>query len=151
MKIADFFKEDLVVNNLDIDNKKDVINYLSYLLEEKGYGKKSKIINKLFWKREKEFSTGIGSAIAIPHLRNKVMNDSVVSFIKLKKPIEWESLDNKPVSYIFAIAIDDKESGKHMEILSSLSRLFMNDKFQKDISKVTDYKSLIKLLNTIKK
>jgi len=146
MKLEELFNKELCIFDFDAKDKSDALLKISNLLVEKSFGKKSKKINKLFLKREKEFSTGIGESIAIPHIRDDVMTKSIVSFYKLKEEIEWISLDDKPVKYIFAISSTKENGSDHMEILANLSMKFIDDDFQKNISKVKDFAGLMKLL-----
>ena len=142
MKVHDFFKEEISIFNFEAKNKNDALKKISFLLEEKGFGKNKNKIYKLFLKREKEFSTGIGSGFAIPHLKDEIMNENVVLFAKLNSKIKWKSLDDKPVEYIFAIAVGKGQSDDHMVILSDLSRKFMKPEFKEAISKVGTFSDL---------
>lgn len=147
MKIKDFFKEDLVFINKSFANKDDCLKNLANILVTKKYAKDKNKIYELALKRENEFSTGIGNAIAIPHIRDDVMTKSVVTFVKTKD-LDWKSMDNVPVKFIFFISMSKSDGeSSHLEAIAELSQLFMDEKFVEELDKVKDYKTLITLLN----
>lgn len=146
MDIKAFFKSDLVLINKTYDSKNAALTDFSSLLEKLKYAKNSHQVLDLALKREGEFSTGIGNKIAIPHIRDDVMNDSVVLFAKVS-PLEWESLDNQKVEYIFFIAMNSATGAtSHLEVIAALSRLFMKQEFINLLPTINSYETLISLL-----
>ncbi|MDE5841719.1 MAG: fructose-specific PTS transporter subunit EIIC, partial [Malacoplasma sp.] len=142
-----FFKKDLVIANKKFKSKIEALTFFAKLLERKKYAKNySKVLDKVL-EREDQFSTGIGNKIAIPHIRDDVMNQSVILFASVE-PLEWNSIDSIKVEKIFFIAMSNKEgTNSHMDVIANLSRLFMNQEFVKDLNLVKDYQSLINLLD----
>ncbi|MGL5246446.1 MAG: fructose-specific PTS transporter subunit EIIC [Mycoplasmoidaceae bacterium] len=140
---SNFFKKDLVILNKNLKSKDECLEFFAKILKDKGYGKSSKTILSKALEREGQFSTGIGEHIAIPHIRDDVMKEPVILFAKVND-IDWGSVDNKKVKYIFFICMNKQEGeNSHMNIIASLSKLFLNEKFVKDLDNVKDYKSLI--------
>ncbi|MGL4616656.1 MAG: fructose-specific PTS transporter subunit EIIC [Mycoplasmoidaceae bacterium] len=138
-----FFKKDLVIVNNKLKTKNECLEFFAKILNDKGYGKNSKIILQNALEREEQFSTGIGEYIAIPHIRDDVMKEPVILFAKVND-VDWGSVDNKKVKYIFFICMNKKDGeNSHMNIIANLSKLFLNEKFIQDLSNVKDYKSLI--------
>lgn len=84
MQTNEFFKKDLIVSNLEFKDKKEVLTYFAKLLVEKKYAKNYKTVLEKALDRENQFSTGIGSGLAIPHIRDDVMNQSVILFANIK-------------------------------------------------------------------
>lgn len=146
MNLNSFFKKDLIIINKKYSSKEDALKDFAKILETKKYAKNYKKVLEKVLDREKEFSTGIGNEIAVPHIRDDVMNKSVILFSKIA-PLNWNSIDNKDVKIIFFIALskNDGES-KHLDIISNLSRLFMDQNFCKEIQAISDYNSLISTL-----
>lgn len=142
----EFFKKDLVLINKTYSNKKDALKNFAKILVENNYATNADIVLEMALKREKENSTGIGEEIAIPHIRDNVMNKSVILFAKVK-PLNWDSIDNKKVKFIFFIALNPKNSSSHMEVLASLMKLFMNADFKNELENVSSYEELKKLIN----
>ncbi|UUD37052.1 PTS system protein [Mycoplasmopsis californica] len=146
MNIKEFFRKDLVIVNKSFKNKDACLKYLAKHLVSKNYAKNEETVLDLALKREKEFSTGIGNAIAIPHIRDDVMNESVVTFVKTDA-LDWKSNDNEKVKFVFFITMSKKDGeSSHLEAIQQLSTLFMNENFVKELELVDSYDSLIKLL-----
>lgn len=139
-----FFSEELMILDRRFKTKKEALKVLSTLIVEKKFGTNKDAILEAALKREKEFSTGIGNKIAIPHIRINKISKSVVLYARVE-PLEWGSSDKQKVEHIFYIAISDKDSELHMEIISALSKKFMNPLFVKQLEKIKDYKGFIKL------
>ena len=79
--------------------------------------------------REKESTTGVGNGIAIPHGRCKTVDKAGLAAIVLNKPVEYEALDNKPVELLFLIAAPEDKGNVHLEILSKLAMMLMDQEF----------------------
>ncbi len=142
-----FFKKDLVITNKKFKSKNEALKFFAKLLETKKYAKDYNTVFDKVLERENQFSTGIGNKIAIPHIRDDVMNESVILFATVE-PLEWNSVDNIKVQKIFFIAMSNKEgTNSHMDVIANLSRLFMNQEFVKDLDLVKNYQSLISLLD----
>lgn len=147
MKIKYFFRDNLVFIDKTFKNKDDCLKKLAKVLVTKKYASDETKVYELALKREKEFSTGIGNAIAIPHIRDDVMKESVVTFVKTKD-LDWQSMDNVPVKFIFFISMSKKDGeSSHLEAIAELSQLFMDENFVKELNKVASYKDLIELLD----
>ncbi|MFB3844854.1 MAG: PTS sugar transporter subunit IIA [Candidatus Cloacimonadaceae bacterium] len=71
--------------------------------------------------REEIMSTGIGKEVAIPHARDLVVNQIKIAVCLLKKPLDFQSMDNKPVKIVFMIAVPQNSNTAYMMILRSLS------------------------------
>ena len=147
IKTNQFFKKDLVITNKKFKSKNEALEFFAKILEEKKYAKNFQTVLDKSLERENQFSTGIGNKIAIPHIRDDVMNQSVILFASIE-PLEWNSVDNLKVEKIFFIAMSNEDgSNSHMDVITNLSRLFMNQDFVKDLNLIKDYQSLINLLD----
>ena len=82
------FKEDLFFANLDLDNKDEIIEYLSKTMYEKGYIDKEAASS--FKERENMSSTEIGNKVSIPHLIKGKVNEESIAIAILKNPINWD-------------------------------------------------------------
>lgn len=122
MNLLEILDQDLIDMELEANNKDDVIKALSKMLYKKGNIKNLDEFIKAVYEREAIGETGMGNHIAIPHgLTNEVLKASV-AIGKVKKPVEWESLDDEPVELIFLIAASTNELEKtHLQMLSQLA------------------------------
>ncbi|ATZ18537.1 PTS system, fructose-specific IIABC component [Williamsoniiplasma somnilux] len=145
MKLIDLFKSKSSFFNKDLKSKKEVIDFLADNLLNQKIIKSKAEFTKAILAREKQDSTGIGDGIAIPHALNKTVLDATVAFVSLKKPIEWGSLDNKPVDLIFMIATNGTDGEEHLVALSQLSTHLMKSEKQAQLRKTktfTEFKAI---------
>lgn len=124
--------KNLIVVDLDTNDKYDAINKLIALVEkEKKVESKDKFMECVL-QREKEFSTGIGSGIAIPHGKSDTVREAIIAFAKLKKPIEWGAIDSGTVDLLFLLGVpENNKDNLHLRILAQLSRKLMDEEFVK--------------------
>ncbi|MBD5422923.1 MAG: PTS transporter subunit EIIA [Mycoplasma sp.] len=150
MNFNEFFKNDLIVLDKSYSSKEKALESFAKILVDKGYASDKKRVVEMAMKREAESSTGIGEGIAIPHIRDDVMKESVIFFARVNS-MDWDSLDGQPVNYVFFIALNPTSSGSHVEILAALMKLFMNEQFKKELEKVKTIPALVKLMNKFNK
>ncbi len=81
--------------------------------------------------REKIRTTGIGQRLAIPHCKTGLCGDRLLVAIgKPAKPIDFESIDKKPVELIILLASPPDRTSDHIQVLASVSRLMLQDDFR---------------------
>ena len=83
--------------------------------------------------REKLGSTAIGNKIAIPHARSKDVIHPLCAFISLQKGIDFNSIDNKPIQYVFGLIIPEEQNEEYLQILAWISKLCSTPEFIKII------------------
>ena len=79
--------------------------------------------------REEEGTTGIGEGIAIPHCKSKAVSKPGLAAMVVPDGVEYEALDGAPVNLLFLIAAPDTKENVHLDVLSKLSVLLMNEDF----------------------
>jgi len=77
--------------------------------------------------REKMGSTGIGNGIAIPHARMKSSDEAIAVLMQCDEPVEFDSIDNRPVDLLFALLVPDAQCKEHLKTLSCMAEK-LNDK-----------------------
>lgn len=148
MKIKSFFhKMDTIFLDKEFSSKDEALKFLSTELELKGYGKDKYAIFNQFKIREQQDSTGVGEGIAIPHLRDDSIDESTLMFARVK-PLDWDSIDNKKVTYIFAIAMS-KQDGEtsHLDVIAKLSKLLINSNFIESLSLIRNKEEFVKTID----
>ena len=78
--------------------------------------------------REATRTTGIGSGLAIPHGKSNGATKLVMAIAKPEKPIDFQSLDGRPVTIIWMLISPPDQSGVHIKALAAISRLMSSDK-----------------------
>ena len=76
--------------------------------------------------REQLGSTGIGGGVALPHGRVKGLKAAVGAFCTLRDKLDYDAIDQKPVSMVFALLVPEEASDEHLKILAELAGLFSN-------------------------
>ncbi|VEU59214.1 PTS fructose transporter subunit IIABC [Mesomycoplasma neurolyticum] len=146
MKLIDFLKnEKLIFINNNFLNKNEVLHFISKKLVEVKYANDDKKIYNLFEEREKT-STAIGDEFAIPHILTNQLTTSTIIFLKTNA-IDWQAFDEQNVKYIFAIALKQNDSSKHIEILQKLSKILMNPNFKKEIKEIKNTNEFLDIIN----
>ena len=126
MKITDILKKEFIINNLVSADKASVLEELSFFLKSKGLvSDKENLLNALM-EREKLGSTGIGENVAIPHAKSSEIDQIITIFGRSIKGVEFDSLDKKPVHFIYLVLAPAKSSGQHLKVLARISRLLKN-------------------------
>ncbi|EHK7541586.1 PTS IIA-like nitrogen regulatory protein PtsN [Vibrio cholerae] len=77
--------------------------------------------------REKMGSTGIGNGIAIPHARMPDSENAVAVLLQCEEPIEFDSIDNRPVDLLFALLVPEDQCKEHLKTLACMAER-LNDK-----------------------
>ena len=83
--------------------------------------------------REEESTTGIGDGIAIPHGKCDAVTRPGLAAMVVREGVEFDALDGEPVNLIFLIAAPNTEDNVHLDVLSKLSVLLMDEKFVEDL------------------
>ena len=143
MKISEILEEKLVVPNLAGSTKDEVINSMIDIL-----GQSPKVLDKekvrsAILEREKIMSTGVGNGFAIPHGKTEAVSDIVAAFGITAQPIDYQSLDEKPVRLIFLLVGKDNLVGPHIKLLSRISRLMSKEQFRTRLLETQSPKEII--------
>ena len=129
MKITDLLSIDSIEIGSSYKDKDELLKNAVKLMCRSGIINNEKEYLNSVLEREKESTTGVGNGIAIPHGRCKAVDKAGLAAIVLNKPVEYEALDNKPVELLFLIAAPEDKGNVHLEILSKLAMMLMDQEF----------------------
>lgn len=132
--------------NSSVTTKEGALKFIASLAEEMGIVKSSKAYFKGLKKREKEVTTGFKDGVAIPHSKHKTVLKPSLLLVKFMNPIEWESMDDKPVHIAFALAIPEGENQEHLKVLSTISRSLIDDSFTQSILNANSKEDMYQLV-----
>jgi len=144
MKVTDILTENFIIVELHSNQKIGAINEL---LELFNYDDRVLDFEKMkvsVLEREKIMSTGVGKGFAIPHGKTSGVKEILAAFGKSTKPIEYDSLDGKPVQLIFLLIGRENMVSAHIKLLSRISRMMNKDEFRQ---KLIDAKSNAEILD----
>ncbi|MHC4114404.1 MAG: PTS sugar transporter subunit IIA [Planctomycetota bacterium] len=131
---------------LEGKDKESVITELVDLLDtEKLLQDKIVVLNAVFM-REKTRSTGIGSGIAIPHGKCSAVKELVMSIGIASEPIDFASVDGKPVRIILLLVSPASQTGPHIQALAKISKLMLDETFKKSLEEVKSAEEAYELL-----
>jgi len=146
MKISDILKENCIIENLAADDKEGALSEVSLFLERQGAIQDHGKLLQALLDREQLGSTGIGDNMAIPHAKLEGIEQIVTVFARSLKGIDFQSLDRKPVHFIFLLLAPPASTGLHLKALAKIARLFKNPSLRENILKAENAGAIHSLL-----
>lgn len=147
MKIIDLINKDAIDLNVEASKKEEVIQKAVELMSHNGNITNKDEYLKLVIKREEEGSTGIGEEIAIPHGKGDSISSPGIAAMVIPNGVDFNSLDGKPIKLLFLIAAPDTKDNVHLEVLSRLSTLLMDEKFRKELIEAKSKEEFLNIIN----
>ena len=130
MRLSDILKPTNIRVAIPAMTKLDVIGELVNLLAANGdIGDPKKVLDSVL-EREGTRTTGIGNGLAIPHGKSAGCDHLVMAIGKPEKPIDFHSIDGRPVTIVWMLISPPDQSGMHIKALAAISRLMTGDKFR---------------------
>lgn len=99
--------------------------------------------------RERLGSTGIGDGIAIPHCRFKTAGATIGALMTLATPIEFDSVDSRPVDIIFAMLVPENAENEHLQTLAMLAERLQNPSFVESLRRAENGDDLYRAAITV--
>lgn len=147
MKITDLIKKEAIDLKVKASKKEEIIQKAVELMTKNGNINNQEEYLKLVKKREEEGSTGIGEGIAIPHGKGDCISAPGVAAMVIPDGVNFESLDGKPVKLLFLIAAPNNKENVHLEVLSRLSTLLMDEKFRKRLREAKSEEEFLTIID----
>ncbi|MED4654884.1 PTS fructose transporter subunit IIABC [Bacillus pseudomycoides] len=147
MKITELLKRDTVIMDLTASAKEAVIDELVEKLEKAGRLNSQEEFKEAILQREMQSTTGIGEGIAIPHAKTKAVKQPAICFGRSVSGVNYESLDGQPAHLFFMIAASEGANNTHLETLSRLSTLLMDEGFRKQLLEAKSEEELLHLFD----
>ena len=148
MRVRDLLSPSCIDLNGTASSKTNAIEKMVDLMEKRGNLTDKEVYKKGVFAREEESTTGIGEGIAIPHCKSDSVKEPGLAAMVLPEGVEYDALDGDPVNLIFLIAAPNTKDNVHLDVLSRLSTLLMDEKFVSDLRAA---KSPEEFLNIIEK
>ena len=133
MRIRDLLAAESIELNGSATDKKDVLNKMVDLMAKSGKIADVETYRAGVFAREEEGTTGIGEGIAIPHCKSDAVKTPGLAAMVVKGGVEFDSLDGAPVHILFLIAAPNTKENVHLDVLSKLSVLLMDENFTKNL------------------
>lgn len=110
-------------------SKQEALDEMVSLMVKSGKINNAEEYRKQVYAREEERTTGIGEGIAIPHGRGESVDRPGLAAMLVKDGVDFDSLDDEPVTLIFLIAAPNTKDNVHLDVLSKLSMMLMDEEF----------------------
>ena len=147
MKITDLLSKESVLLNIDVKDKDACLVKLVDLMAASGKISDKKLYLDAVYAREEEGTTGVGNGIAIPHGRCSGVKEPGLAAITINGGVEYNALDSKPVDLAFLIAAPEGSGSVHLEILSKLATMLMDENFVADLKKAKTVEEFLKVID----
>ena len=128
--------------------KEEVIDEMIDMLDKAGKLNDKAEYKKEILKRESQSSTGLEEGIAIPHAKTSAVKIPSIAFGRSLKGVDYESLDGEPSKLFFMIAAPANATDSHIEVLSKLSTLLLDDDLRENLLKANTEKEVLDLILT---
>lgn len=145
MKILDILSPKAVKVPLVSTTKHGAIDELVDLLAVAGLVGDAATLKRVVWEREVQRSTGIGEGLAIPHGKCPTIRQLVMAVGRPAQPIDFDSIDRKPVRLVVLLASPPDRTSDHIQALGRVSRLMTNAPFREATYNAASAEALFKL------
>ena len=146
IKLGELIDESLIFPSLPVKTKEEAIEFMvdSVCLQSKTLNKDE--ILDLVIERERLSSTGIGSGIAIPHVRSEQFTKHYLLFGRNAKGIDFDSVDGKPVHLIFMVLSPSHANTFHLQLLARVSKMLHDTSFREHLMTEKNTKNISKFI-----
>lgn len=127
--------------------KKEALDQAIELMTKSGKINDKEAYRKQVYAREEESTTGIGEGIAIPHGKCDAVNKPGLAAMVVKNGVDFDALDGEPVTLIFLIAAPNTKDNVHLDVLSKLSVLMMDEDFSNSLRNAKTVEEFLKIID----
>jgi len=135
MKILEYLPETQILLDIALADKESLLHFIADTCVKNGVISDGNTLFRGMMKREQTMSTGVGNGIGIPHTTSQEAKKAAVLLIRPSDPIDFQSLDEKPVDVVLALVIPEKDTTLHLRLLARITRLCRNKEFMDAVRK----------------
>ena len=143
--MRDLLAPQSILPSLSATNKSEILQNMAVIAANEIGIDKHAIFNVL-WEREKLGTTGVGVGIAIPHGRIDGLKRVHGFFARLAEPVNFDSIDEKPVDLVFLLLAPESAGADHLHALAMVSRLLRDPKLCEQLRQSKTEKDMYRLL-----
>ena len=148
MRLTDILTVDRVKIPLSNTDKEKIIEEMVELIHESVKLENRSEVLKAVLDREAVMSTGVGDEVAIPHGKSEGLKDIIAALGVTKEPIDFNSLDDKPVRLVWLLIGPQDKTGPHLKALSRISRLMHKQEFRDRLIQTLGPKQAIDVIHS---
>ena len=127
MRIRDLLKEESIWIASYAENKKEALDQALALMQRSGRIADAQAYRKAVYAREAEGTTGVGEGIAIPHGKCSAVKEPGLAAMVIPNGVDFDAMDGEKVTLLFLIAAPNTEDNVHLDVLSKLSVMLMDE------------------------
>ena len=147
MRITDLLDKRSINLNAAPKTKSEALDMAVELMAKSGKIDDIESYKAKVYAREEESTTGVGEGIAIPHGKCSAVNAPGLAAMIIKDGVDFESLDDEPVKVLFLIAAPDTKDNVHLDVLSKLSVLLMDENFVAKLMKAGSPEEFLEIID----
>jgi len=151
MTIRDLLAAESINLNGTPAGKTEALNQCIDLMAKSGKIADVETYRKGVFAREEEGTTGIGMGIAIPHCKSDAVTKAGLAAMVVKDGVDFESLDGTPAKIIFLIAAPNTEDNVHLQVLSKLSVMLMDEQFTNSLINAGSVGEFLNIIDSAEK
>jgi len=134
---------------LETTSKDETLNEMIHLMDRSENILDKNKFSQAVFQREQIVSTGIGLGMAIPHVKIKEVADITIGIGIIRKGIDWNAIDNKPVHVVFLIAASDSQHEAYLRILAKIVLVMKNQSRREKLIKAETAEEVISLFENV--
>lgn len=147
MRITDLLDARSILLDASPKSKSEALDQIVDLMVKSEKINDKEAYRKQVYAREEESTTGIGDGIAIPHGKCDAVTKPGLAAMVVKDGVDFDSLDGEPVTLMFLIAAPNTEDNIHLDVLSKLSVLLMNEEFTESLRNAKTVEEFMNIIN----
>ena len=151
MRITDLLDKNSICLDASPADKTEALNQIVSLMGKSGKINDIEAYRKQVFLREEESTTGIGEGIAIPHGKCDAVTKPGLAAMVVKDGVDFDSLDGEPVTLLFLIAAPNTEDNVHLQVLSKLSVMLMDEQFTNSLINAGSVDEFLNIIDSAEK
>lgn len=132
MEISDILSKDMILADVEVENKRQLLEKLADIAAEKCALDKNAVFEAVL-ERENLGSTGYGNGVGYPHARIAGLKKVFVMVARLRNPIDYDAMDSQDVDIVALLLSPENSGGDHLQTLAVLTRALKNEKVCKAV------------------
>ena len=147
MKITDLLDKRSISLDAAPASKSEALDLAVELMAKSGKLSDVEAYRRQVYAREEESTTGIGEGIAIPHGKCDAVKKPGLAAMVIRDGVDFDSLDGEPVTLLFLIAAPNTKDNVHLDVLSKLSVLMMDEEFSASLRKAETVEQFLSIID----
>ena len=147
MRITDLLDKRSISLNAAPADKKETLDLAVELMAKSGKLSDVEKYREQVYAREEESTTGIGEGIAIPHGKCDAVKTPGLAAMVIKNGVDYDSLDGEPVTLLFLIAAPNTKDNVHLDVLSKLSVMLMDENFTTSLRNAKSVEEFLQIID----